>query len=485
MVREFQSVIGREARAQILAQAGRLPTAIVACVGRRQQCHRDVRRVRRRSGRAADRRRGRRPRHHAGPARGALRRRQRRHPAGHAHLRAAGRGREHRARRTRSPPDSITPPSGPSTRGCAISGAPSTPGSTIAPRSMPSRTSPGWRASCRRSSRRTRSRTAERLAADLGPDDIILVNLSGRGDKDLQSVARALEARPMTVTRTERGAAPARGSRARLPTSKASGRTGLVTYVTAGDPDLAHSRAGAARARARRRRRARGRRAVLRSARRRSRHPARDRAGTGRAAPRLPDVLDLVASVRADIAAPIVLFTYANPIVRMGIREFAARAAAAGVDGVLTLDLPIEEAGDVRNRLHEAGLDTIFLLSPTTTTERIRRAAALGSGFLYGISRLGVTGARQTVASGAEALVARIRGGDDAADRGRLRDLAAGARRRGGAMGRCRRRRKRAGQRHRRARRVADARPGRRDLHPLAEGRRRPDAGRTRGSGLP
>jgi tryptophan synthase alpha chain len=69
----------------------------------------------------------------------------------------------------------------------------------------------------------------------------------------------------------------------------------------------------------------------------------------------------------------------------------------------------VEEAGDVRDRLQEAGLDTIFLLSPTTTTERIRRAATLGSGFQYGISRLGVTGARQTVASGAEALVARIR----------------------------------------------------------------------------
>ena len=77
---------------------------------------------------------------------------------------------------------------------------------------------------------------------------------------------------------------------------------------------------------------------------------------------------------------------------------------------MLTLDLPIEEAGEMRDRLHEAGLDTIFLLSPTTTTERIRRAAALGSGFLYGISRLGVTGARATVASGAEALVSRIRG---------------------------------------------------------------------------
>jgi tryptophan synthase alpha chain len=93
----------------------------------------------------------------------------------------------------------------------------------------------------------------------------------------------------------------------------------------------------------------------------------------------------------------------------MGFDDFARRAAAAGVDGVLALDLPIEEAGDFRETLASQGLDTIFLLSPTTTDTRIRRAAALGRGFLYGISRLGVTGARDRVASGAEALVRRIR----------------------------------------------------------------------------
>jgi tryptophan synthase alpha chain len=76
---------------------------------------------------------------------------------------------------------------------------------------------------------------------------------------------------------------------------------------------------------------------------------------------------------------------------------------------VLALDLPIEEAGEFRGALSASGLDTIFLLSPTTTDERIRKAAELGGGFLYGISRLGVTGARDRVASGAEALVRRIR----------------------------------------------------------------------------
>src|SRR5205814_4519290 len=94
---------------------------------------------------------------------------------------------------------------------------------------------------------------------------------------------------------------------------------------------------------------------------------------------------------------------------RMGIETFAAAAADAGVDGVLALDLPIQEAGEFREMLAEAGLDTIFLLSPTTTDARINRAAALGRGFLYGISRLGVTGARERVASGAEALVRRVR----------------------------------------------------------------------------
>src|SRR5439155_15919426 len=83
--------------------------------------------------------------------------------------------------------------------------------------------------------------------------------------------------------------------------------------------------------------------------------------------------------------------------------------AVAGVDGVLALDLPIEEADEFRRVLAAKGLDTIFLLSPTTAEARIKKAAELGRGFLYGISRLGVTGARDQVASGAEAMVQRIR----------------------------------------------------------------------------
>lgn len=186
------------------------------------------------------------------------------------------------------------------------------------------------------------------------------------------------------------------------------GRPGLVTFTTAGDPDLERSgeilralaRAGAD---------------VLEVG-----VPFSDPLADGpviqRATERalaaggsLRASLDLIEQVRRDIATPIVVFSYANPIVRMGLDAFATRAAAAGVDGVLALDLPIEEADEFRDTLSAAGIDTIFLLSPTTTDARIRKAAALGRGFLYGISRLGVTGARDTVATGAEDMVRRIR----------------------------------------------------------------------------
>lgn len=189
---------------------------------------------------------------------------------------------------------------------------------------------------------------------------------------------------------------------------RAARRPGLVTYTTAGDPDLRRSadilralaRAGAD---------------VLEVG-----VPFSDPLADGPVIQRATEralaaggsmraTLELVEQVRKDISTPIVIFTYANPIVRMGLDAFASRAAAAGVDGVLALDLPIEEADDFRGALTRAGLDTIFLLSPTTTDARIRKAAELGRGFLYGISRLGVTGARDTVATGAADMVRRIR----------------------------------------------------------------------------
>jgi tryptophan synthase alpha chain len=109
------------------------------------------------------------------------------------------------------------------------------------------------------------------------------------------------------------------------------------------------------------------------------------------------------------VRAPIVIFSYANPILRLGPERFADQARDVGVDGVLVLDLPIEEADDSRAMLAARGIDTILLLSPTTTDERLHKAAALGSGFLYAISRLGVTGVRETIADGARDMVRRIR----------------------------------------------------------------------------
>ena len=123
----------------------------------------------------------------------------------------------------------------------------------------------------------------------------------------------------------------------------------------------------------------------------------------------LRGTLQMIAATRDRIESPIVLFTYVNPIVRMGEEDFVNAAAAAGVDGVLVLDLPVEEAAPFRERLVSAGLDPIFLLSPTTTDDRIRASAAMGRGFLYVISRLGVTGMRDRLAADAEPLVRRIR----------------------------------------------------------------------------
>lgn len=123
----------------------------------------------------------------------------------------------------------------------------------------------------------------------------------------------------------------------------------------------------------------------------------------------LSRTLDLVADVRPALSAPLVLFTYVNPVLRMGLPRFVDRAADAGVDGVLLLDLPIEEASDTSAALRARDIDQIFLVSPLTSDRRLAQAAAYGRGFLYAISRLGVTGARETLAESAQPLAARLR----------------------------------------------------------------------------
>ena len=189
---------------------------------------------------------------------------------------------------------------------------------------------------------------------------------------------------------------------------RSRGRGGLVTYVTAGDPDGPRS-------------------AVILDALARGGAdlievgiPFSDPLADGPVIPRASEraraagmtlrrALDLIARFRQAHDTPVVLFTYANPVVRMDARAFAAEARAAGVDGVLILDYPVEEAGPLRTLLIEHELDPVFLISPTTTDERIRASGELGAGFLYVISRLGVTGARDALAGDLAELLQRVR----------------------------------------------------------------------------
>jgi tryptophan synthase alpha chain len=123
----------------------------------------------------------------------------------------------------------------------------------------------------------------------------------------------------------------------------------------------------------------------------------------------LAGVLDLARKIRIHSDVPLVLFSYFNPILQMGIEKFADAAAAAGADGVLATDLTLEEASGYHAILHSRGLDTIFLGAPTSTDARLKQIAALSSGFLYLISRTGVTGERDALPEELPSLVRRAR----------------------------------------------------------------------------
>ena len=187
-----------------------------------------------------------------------------------------------------------------------------------------------------------------------------------------------------------------------------SGDLGLVAYVTAGDPSLEATRqivlaaAGA------------GADVVELGV------PFSDPLADGpviqraseralKAGTTLSGVLDLVRDIRGHSQVPLVLFTYFNPVLQMGLDTFAGRAQSAGADGALVTDLPPEDSGDYRSALHSRGLDTIFLAAPTTGDERMRRIAEASSGFLYVISRTGVTGERESLADELPALLRRAR----------------------------------------------------------------------------
>jgi tryptophan synthase alpha chain len=125
---------------------------------------------------------------------------------------------------------------------------------------------------------------------------------------------------------------------------------------------------------------------------------------------RLKDVVALAGEIRAARpAAGLIVFSYLNPILRYGMTRFADDAAAAGADGVLVTDLIVEEAGEYLAEMERVGLAPVFLAAPTSPDKRLEAIATHSKGFVYAISRVGITGTQQNMTSDAESLVARIR----------------------------------------------------------------------------
>jgi tryptophan synthase alpha chain len=185
-------------------------------------------------------------------------------------------------------------------------------------------------------------------------------------------------------------------------------KPGLVVYVTCGDPDLATTREiilAAIRAGA----------DVIELG-----VPFSDPVADGpviqRASERalkngtsLSDVLKLAAEVRKQSEAGLVIFSYLNPLLRYGLEKFCDDAASAGIDGALITDLTVEEAALYRKLMAERKLSTVFLAAPTSPDVRLKKIAQACQGFVYAVSRTGVTGAREEVATDAASLVKRIR----------------------------------------------------------------------------
>ena len=123
-----------------------------------------------------------------------------------------------------------------------------------------------------------------------------------------------------------------------------------------------------------------------------------------------PQIFESLQRIRQQSQVPILLFSYFNPILAYGVEHFARDAAAAGADGVLCVDLPPEEAGEYKQYLDQYQLCTVFLTAPTTTDDRLKHIAEYCTGFIYYVSRLGVTGEQTALATDLQQAVARIRG---------------------------------------------------------------------------
>jgi tryptophan synthase alpha chain len=128
-----------------------------------------------------------------------------------------------------------------------------------------------------------------------------------------------------------------------------------------------------------------------------------------RAGTTLHKVLDMARAIRRRSEIPLLLFTYLNPVLKYGLEILAKDAAACGIDGCLLIDASVEEAGEYVRVMRGAGLDTVFLVAPTSSPRRLQLVAQYSSGFVYLVSRTGVTGARDSVSKAVAPLVARTR----------------------------------------------------------------------------
>lgn len=128
-----------------------------------------------------------------------------------------------------------------------------------------------------------------------------------------------------------------------------------------------------------------------------------------RAGTTLEQVLPLAAEIRRRSQVGLIIFSYFNPILRMGLTRFCNQVEEAGVDGALITDLPVEEAGEYLREMRMRRLATVFLAAPTSTDQRLRHIAKASSGFVYAVSRTGVTGARRQLPEDARTLVSRLR----------------------------------------------------------------------------